>query len=395
LERRFRVLGGSKRPITDGEILASQHFGDYSMKRTQIALAAVALVASSAALANDTTIYGSLDVSAVKQTGASTGFDGSGNWNGSVLGLKGAEDLGGGLKATWQLEMGLNLGTGAHANGGTSSIATDATGANDGSARSNIFNRLSNVGLAGEFGSVKLGQQLSPFIAAALNGVANNNESFYVPLLILAGDRSAGMFGAGGDATGGGTTTGGFFIPNAVSYTTPTISGINATFLQQLNAGVADDKFYAYNVTAAVGDLNLAYGYQNRAATYKGQTITGAYNLGSATISGGYHTYTPDGGDKVGTFNIGGSYAATDALKVSLQLARNDATVKSGITNVGAQYSLSKRTHAYVTYSQATGGAAVTYSGRGVAVSTANGGTADWGTDGTNTGYAVGVYHTF
>jgi len=224
-----------------------------------------------------------------------------------------------------------------------------------------------------------------------LNGVANNNESFYVPLLILAGDRGASMFGAGGP-TGAGVSTGGFFIPNAVSYTTPTISGINATYLQQLNAGEAADKFYAYNVTAAVRYLNLAYGFQNRAATYKGQTITGAYNLGSATVSGGYHTYTPDGGDKVGTFNIGGSYAATDALKVSLQFARNDAADRAGITNIGGQYSLSKRTHAYVTYSQGTGGAAVTYSGRAAGVS---GTGADYTSTGTATGYAVGVYHTF
>jgi predicted porin len=373
------------------------------MKKTQMALAAVALVASSAALANDTTIYGSLDVSAAKQTNGNVAFDGSGNWNGSVFGFKGGEDLGSGLKATWQLELGLNVGTGAQDNGGTTSTGrgTNSAGTSiDGyGTSSNFFNRLSNVGLSSEqLGSVKLGQQLSPFIAAALNGVANNNESFYVPLLILAGNRTAEMFGAGGSGySGHNVSTGGFFIPNAVSYTTPSISGFNATVLKQLDAGplgagVAANKFYSYNVTGAVGDLNVAYGYQNRTDDYTGQTITAAYNLGSATVAAGAHVYAPFGGTKVNSYNIGGSYAATDALKVSLQYAANNASTSSSIVNLGGQYSLSKRTHAYVTLSQSTGGAAVTYSGRGAGLSATSGG---FSTTTNATGYAVGVYHTF
>jgi predicted porin len=363
------------------------------MKKTQVALAALALVASTAVMADGVTVYGSVDTSVAKQSGGKMGFDGSGNWNGSVFGFKGSEDLDNGMKATFQLELGLNLGTGAQDNGGTStsSATTDASGTastTSFASTSNFFNRLSTVGLEGSFGSVKLGQQLSPFIAAALNGVANNNESFYVPLLILAGNRTAEMFGAGGPATGG-VSTGGFFIPNAVSYTSPTINGLNATVLKQLDAGTATNKFHAYNATYSAGDVSIAAGYQSREADYTGTTLTAAYQMGAIKFAGGYHSYKPVGSTTVVTMNAGASYAVTDALKASVQLAQNDVASAGAISNFGLQYSLSKRTHAYATLSRASNGAAALYSQRGTGVAAAT------PTAGDTTGYALGVYHTF
>jgi hypothetical protein len=84
------------RPNTDNEILASQHFGDYPMKKTQMALAAVALVASTAAMANGVKVYGNLDAGLV--SGKSATADGGthftqGEWSGNQWGLTGSEDL--------------------------------------------------------------------------------------------------------------------------------------------------------------------------------------------------------------------------------------------------------------------------------------------------------------
>jgi predicted porin len=361
------------------------------MRNTKIALAVLALVASTAAMADSATLYGSFDTSVAKQSGGRMAFDGSGNWNGTVLGIQGSEDLEGGMKATYNVEMGLNLGTGQHDNGGTSasSATTDAAGTastTSFSSTGNVFNRKANVGLAGDFGSVKLGLQLTPFIAAALNGVANNNESFYVPLLIMSGNRTAEMFGAGGPASGS-TATGGFFIPNAVSYTTPSVGGFNATALKQLDAGTAANQYYSYNATYAAGDVSVAAGYQNRDADYTGTVLTGAYQMGAAKLTAGYIKYQPVGGTDINTYNLGGSYAVSDKISTSLQYARNNATNAATITNVGVQYSLSKRTHLYTTVSRATNGAAALYSARGTGLGAAS--------TVSTTGYAVGVYHTF
>ena len=91
------------------------------MKKTQVALAALALVASTATLAN-VTVYGAVDAAAAHASGKGTYFDGTGAWTApSHLGFKGSEDLGNGMKATFQLETGVSLNNGAAVSGGSAS----------------------------------------------------------------------------------------------------------------------------------------------------------------------------------------------------------------------------------------------------------------------------------
>src|SRR5688572_10258246 len=61
----------------------------------------------------------------------------------SRLGFRGAEDLGEGIQATFNLEMGFNADTGGLANGGRS------------------FGRTSTVGLSGNWGAITTGRQLT------------------------------------------------------------------------------------------------------------------------------------------------------------------------------------------------------------------------------------------
>lgn len=61
----------------------------------------------------------------------------------SRLGFRGSEDLGGGLKANYVLEMGINANTGSIANGGRG------------------FGRASTLGLSGPWGAVTVGRQLT------------------------------------------------------------------------------------------------------------------------------------------------------------------------------------------------------------------------------------------
>ena len=68
----------------------------------------------------------------------------------SKWGLKGTEDLGGGLRATYQLESGFSATDGSLSSGGRA------------------FGRYSTVGLAGSWGEVKLGRQLTMLIPAMM-----------------------------------------------------------------------------------------------------------------------------------------------------------------------------------------------------------------------------------
>jgi predicted porin len=331
------------------------------MRKTQFALAALALVASTAAMADGATVYGTLDVSAAKVSGKSTAIDGTGNWDTSVLGIKGSEELTGGMKAIYQLEMGLNIGTGA--------------GSQNGGANGSLFNRLANVGLSGEFGSSSLGLQFSPYIGAALGGVVSGNESFYVPMLVLGGK---GAVASG--STSSTLQSNGFFIPNAISYTTPSISGFNATVLSQVAAGVDNDKYSALGANYAAGDIAVHAGYQDRSNYNKSSTITASYTMGQLGFGAGYVRNTPNAAAAINVYNIGASYAVADNTHVSLQYARNNEANAKSIVNGGLQYNLSKATYLFGTISRAQNGALALYS---------------TGSTGNVTGYAVGINKAF
>ncbi len=133
------------------------------MNKKMIALAVLGAVAAPAAMAqsaNPVTLYGRIyaTVSSVSATGGTTTAlptrlvvkDES-----SLIGFRGTEDLGGGLKAWFQLE---------------SSAPPDAGGtAVSGGVTSGTFgSRNSAVGLQGEWGSVFLGRWDSPFKQAEL-----------------------------------------------------------------------------------------------------------------------------------------------------------------------------------------------------------------------------------
>jgi len=356
------------------------------MKKTQVALAALALVASSAALA-ETTIYGTLDA-AVGNTTNSAGttqgvyFAGAGGWvAGNNMGFKGSEDLEGGMKATYNLEIGLNLNKGGADNGGSgAAAATDA----------NIFTRTAAIGLSSEMGSLTLGQQLSPYIVAQAVGTAGNGN-FFVNRIIMGG----GLNNAAVGSTVSGQ--GGFFMPNAVVYATPTIGGISASVMKTfrndaagaaITAGSVGDAYTAGMVNGSFGGVNVTGGFQDRKDTYKSWTGSASYAMGPATVYGNYTRHTDEGATAVGSWSASLAYAVTEPLTLTAQYARNNLAVAQTLTNFGAQYALSKRTSVYATYGRGTNGAQSVYDNR-----TAY--TADGSDSSTSTSALVGVTHSF
>ena len=149
------------------------------MKKTLVALAVLGSFAGVASAATSVTLYGTVDAG---YEGWSYGKDFSSLDNkfvqggtseaNSKIGVKGQEDLGNGLAATFQLEGDVNADVGS----------------------SSLFNRESTVGLKGAFGEVKFGKSKSQ-MELALGGVVPGHRVADVNLYSVASKRhSNGAF---------------------------------------------------------------------------------------------------------------------------------------------------------------------------------------------------------
>ena len=362
------------------------------MKKTQVALAALALVASTAALADGVTVYGAVDAAIAHSNGGKgTYFDGTGSWTApSHIGFKGGESLGNGMKASFQLETGVSLSNGAATSGGNGGATAQANG---GSA---LFTRVATVGLSGDFGSLNLGQQLSPFIITNATGTVGNG-AFFVNRMILSGYGAAAVNMAGSTKFG----YDGFFVPNSILYTSPSISGWTVSAMTTTKSGSTDgviatgadtESYQAYTLAGAVGPAAVNLGYQTRKNVNSSISVSGSMPLSSAlTLAANYlsndETKGYGTGLKIGSTSVSLGYQISDALSTNLQYARNDIKTEQTLTSVGVKYDLSKRTFTYASYGRGTGGADAAFANRGAF--TFNAGASD------TSNFAVGVAHSF
>ena len=114
------------------------------------------LLGSSGASAQSVVLYGLMDISAaqVKPVGGeATDQLQTGGLQRSFLGFRGAEDLGGGLRAVFKLEAYLRPENGT--------VGRDANDA--------FFGRESSVGLSGAFGTTLLGRTVTPMFLTTVN----------------------------------------------------------------------------------------------------------------------------------------------------------------------------------------------------------------------------------
>jgi predicted porin len=333
------------------------------MRKTQMALAAVALVASTAAMA-DVQLYGTVEAAVEQTTGNATYLNGTGAFvAGNNFGIKGSEDLGSGLKANFTLQQGLSLNQGNPDNGG---------------GNGSTFNQVAAVGLSGDFGTVTLGQQLSPFIATMAGGFAGNGN-FWVNSVIL-----------GGSAAGGGSNqAGGFFVPNAISYTSPDMGGFTATILTSSKANPVsgsvtqanDNRYTAGSVSTSVAGINIGLTADERSTEYRNLAAAASTSISGFGISATVRDFRNTAANtSFSSYSGSISYNVSDALTIAGQYASgNDQSISSA----HAKYALSKSTFVYATAGRATGGAQSSYLLRGVA------------TTDNNTMTSIGVAHSF
>ena len=380
------------------------------MKKSLVALAVMA-AAGAASAQSSVTIYGILDVGYTRNGGSifsSTGLSNSTNGLGSRLGFKGVEDLGGGLKAGFVLETGIQNDSGAgQINPSTNNIAASSV---PGSLQ---FGRLSYVNLAGNSGEVRLGRDIVP---------SYYNDVVYDPfggLTVAAGLNTVGSF-----ITVGPTN---LRASNMVSYFTP---GSLGGFFAQLsyaigenasNTGVNKDdgRYGGIRVGYAAGPLSIAAaaGKTTDTITATGQSndrkqanIGGTYDFGVAKLFANYTRTSQDhfgavsnGADLVTKGYLLGVTAPVGPGLIRASYSRikdtdldNKVSKKLGI---GYQYNLSKRTALFATVARINNSNGATLT---TAVIPSAGNLANLGVgaglnapNANSTGYDIGLRHSF
>lgn len=275
--------------------------------------------------------------------------------NSSRLGFKGSEDLGDGLSAVFQVELGINM------DGTTSTVATGVSSTTTGAVTTTSVNtiglRNTFVGLSSKsFGTVIFGTHDTPYKLAT------------------------GQFDAFGDSMGdynaiignvNGATNFELRPKDVIAYMTPVIGGaqISAASVQsETNKSTESDaSAYSFAATYKAGGLAVALAHEihkNGAATWDAATtVTGTrlgagYTIGGTKIGFVYESLSSDKSN---------SEISRDAMYVSVAQKLGKETIKlaygkandgdkpndeSGATliAVGIDHTLSKRTTVYALY---------------------------------------------
>ncbi|TSE24375.1 Outer membrane porin protein 32 [Tepidimonas sediminis] len=300
------------------------------MKKSLIALAVLA--ASGAAMAQSSVqVYGLVDLVLHKDKGAAAALT-SGGVNTSRWGLKGTEDLGGGLKANFLIEQGFKADT------GVANDVKDRTG----TAIGRGFDRQAYIGLAGGFGEVKLGKVWTAFddIAGATDAVFNANVLGPLNLVFV----SQGYQGNPG---------------NTIYYATPSFGGFSGAFSYSLDEvkNVSND-IYDFHVKYEQGPVFVGFAWQNdKTNSTKYTRLNGSYDLGAVKLLASYGYVNPTGANnETKEWSIGADIPLGSNLIASVGYgsSKTDGEAKrSTVLSAGVAYLMSKRTMVYAGFADA------------------------------------------
>lgn len=292
--------------------------------------------------------------------------------SGSRWGMKGSEDLGGGLKAVFTLESGVNLNSGNFGQGGTE------------------FGRQAFVGLASkQFGSVLLGRQydsVNDYIGYMTFGLAGYGSGLAHPgdidntthesrsnntIKYISPDFNGLTFGGTvtvGGVAGSVSTSSGYSGGLGYRRGPVSLGVVYEMFRNPSNAGAilnSNANAVAPATTTNYGSLNSGYlAGTNPASSWQVIGAAGSYNFGTVTLAG---AWTNVRYGNIGRFN--GASAAFNDVEVNGMYQLNPAVFFSLAYNylkgnavrgdlgdqtyhqlsAMADYTVSKRTDVYFT----------------------------------------------
>ncbi|MEW6118461.1 MAG: porin [Pseudomonadota bacterium] len=317
------------------------------MKKSLIALAVAGTFAAPAfAATSNVDVYGVLNLSVSSIDSDVSGEDRSTSVssNASRFGVKGSEDLGGGMKALWQIETTVN----------------GEEGGGFGSGR-NTF-----VGLGGGFGTVLIGKHDTPF--KLLHRKVDN-----------FGDTLADSRNLLGTSAIAATSMFDLRTDNTIAYISPNLSGVTVTaaYVADHNqtgdaaecaSGLDCNETDGWSVTAdyANGPLMLGLGYELHNVDNGANDIdrsmwrlVAGYKIGDLKLGALYEDGSADaalavaerdGWGLFANYTMGNIVLKANYLSVDDYEGVNDSGAKQ--YTIGADYNLSKRTTVYGFYAK-------------------------------------------
>ncbi len=337
------------------------------MQKKIIALAVAGLMSGAAFAQSNVTVYGVVDAYVANWSGEgqrATGIE-SGGLSTSRLGFKGVEDLGGGMKALFNLETKLMM---------------------DDSATAWAGNRQANVGLTGGFGTVLVGTMST----LADSWLAQYDYAGNLSARVVLADTLTNVAVA---------------KPTAIAYLSPNFSGLTvgvANIFGEQATGAARTNTFQIGANYMNGPLGATalYTKANEAdvngADASEYDLGASYDFGAAKVMGVYerskNTLLSTVANKF--WALGGVIpVGKGAVHVGYGKRANDAdNTDTKVTTVAYSHGLSKRTTAYVGYARLSNESAAN-AAPAMKPTNATPFTAVMGSD--YNGLVAGVRHTF
>ena len=328
------------------------------MQKKLIALAVASLVSAPVFAQSTVSVYGVVDQAITNQSqsnrGSVTSLQGSG-YTTERLGFKGSEDMGNGMKANFMLELGMK---------GPNGNLDNAQ-----AAPAQLFQRVSTVGLSGNWGSVNFGRQYTPvFSVQAANdlfrvagvgsiysltnvGVTRSSNSIRYDSASMSGFSVAVLYGLGDTGLGN------------VSTDTPLTAPLVGNNPSNLGRQVG------FNAMYNNGPLMIGLGWNrlnlpaitaaplNTFDSQKTTSLTASYDFKVVAINAGWqNNKITDNLQDRNTWNIGATIPVFGADSVKVSYAdRHDKLVNSAdvkLLALGYVHPMSKRTTLYGTYAK-------------------------------------------
>jgi predicted porin len=372
------------------------------MKKSLIALAVLA-AAGTASAQSSVTLFGVVDA-ALQHVSNSGGASGTrmvqGQNTRSNFGLRGTEDLGGGMAASFWLEADVAVDDGTGGTTNTNNGATNANGANGnaGGATGLVFNARSTVSLSGGWGELRLGRDYTP---------AFRSISAFDPF----GTRGSGtnqILNSTGLLANATTSV---RASNSIGYFLPTMGGVygelkywlgenasNAVGTVGAATGLAtskDGRGAGLRVGYASGPFNVAAAYDRTkyaVGDYTESNIGGSWDFGMAKVMAVVErdkSGSTDGrGWEIGTVvPVGAGDIKASYARYRIEPAAGLQPTAKKIA-LGYVHNLSKRTAVYVTYARVK-------NSNGSNAPVQGGAFGNPGINQSSTGYDVGLKHSF
>lgn len=293
------------------------------MKKSLVALAVLGTVAGTAAAQSSVTLFGVVDLAAryTKAGGINKKELASDGSSSSRLGVRGVEDLGGGLKAGFWLEHSFAGDTG--------------TASSDG----RFWGRRATVSLMGNFGEVRLGRAktstrlvIDDFDAFSTTGLGDVTKIYRT----LGGSDSYNR------------------SDNQVAYFLPAMGGFYGAFDVAAGEGTSGKRNIGGRVGYKAGAFNVAAGYQTTKAVgddVKLFAVGGSYDFGmvkvNALIARNEYLSTRQ---TIGTIGATVPVGPSGVFQAQFSKANaNTSANEASLFTLGYQHNLSKRTAFYMT----------------------------------------------